>query len=174
VNGSYPGDNYAGWAAYSGKTPILAQYTSVPYDKNAYRGSLAQLLALTAQPSGADMPLTAADKTIIRQAIREEIDKAGGLSAGQDGALTAAYQAAHTIVHGDATTVSGGGNPGGEPVWLTTALAALAAPVDEAKLAADIAAALIASGTNGLTDADHAAVRADVAAVLAGSHIVPS
>jgi len=47
VGGSYPGDNYTGWAAYSGQVPVIAQYTSTPYDHNAFRGTLAELLALT-------------------------------------------------------------------------------------------------------------------------------
>lgn len=52
--GSYPGDGWvasggsaAGWAGYSGKTPVFLQYTSTPYDKDAFRGTLDQLLALT-------------------------------------------------------------------------------------------------------------------------------
>jgi len=56
VNGSYPGDNWAsGWAPYSGQTPIILQYTSTPYDKNAYRGTLEQLLALTGGGNMADI-----------------------------------------------------------------------------------------------------------------------
>lgn len=48
VNGSYPGDGWAsGWAPYSGKTPVLLQYTSTPYDENAFRGTLSDLLTLT-------------------------------------------------------------------------------------------------------------------------------
>lgn len=49
----YPGDGSARWAPYSGQTPTLLQYGSrtiigsqVGCDANAYRGSLAQLLAL--------------------------------------------------------------------------------------------------------------------------------
>lgn len=52
--GSYPGDGWvtsggasAGWCAYSGQVPAFLQYTSTPYDKNAYRGTLDQLLTLT-------------------------------------------------------------------------------------------------------------------------------
>jgi hypothetical protein len=75
--GSYPGDNWAplhsfgrgGWAPYSGKTPVLLQFTSTPYDKNAFRGTLEQLLAQFpgATPAGGGtMPNTdqglAADK----------------------------------------------------------------------------------------------------------------
>jgi GH25 family lysozyme M1 (1,4-beta-N-acetylmuramidase) len=49
----YPGDSYAGWTAYSGQTPAIAQYTSsatiaglTTCDANAYRGTLDQLLTL--------------------------------------------------------------------------------------------------------------------------------
>jgi hypothetical protein len=56
--GSYPGDGWtssggqrAGWADYSGQTPVLLQYTSTPYDKDAYRGTLDQLKTLV----GGDM-----------------------------------------------------------------------------------------------------------------------
>lgn len=45
-DGVYPGDGSSRWAAYSGQTPVLLQYTSNPYDRNAFRGSLGELLAL--------------------------------------------------------------------------------------------------------------------------------
>lgn len=51
--GSYPGDNWiragnqiAGWAPYSGKTPAFLQYSSTPYDHDAFRGSLDEFRAL--------------------------------------------------------------------------------------------------------------------------------
>lgn len=51
--GLYPGDGWtsingqpAGWASYSGRAPALLQYTSTPCDKNAFRGSLNDFLAL--------------------------------------------------------------------------------------------------------------------------------
>ena len=44
-NGIYPGDTSSKWAAYSGRTPAFLQYASNPYDKNAFRGSLNDLLA---------------------------------------------------------------------------------------------------------------------------------
>lgn len=59
VSGSYPGDGWvkagalvAGWAPYSGKMPRFLQYTSRPFDEDAFRGTLAELLALTG-PAGA-------------------------------------------------------------------------------------------------------------------------
>lgn len=42
---SYPGDNSSDWRPYSGRTPVFWQYTSTPYDKNAFRGTVDQLLA---------------------------------------------------------------------------------------------------------------------------------
>lgn len=52
---AYPGDNWsAGWGSYSGKEPTFLQYTSsatiaglTTCDRNAFRGTLDQLLALT-------------------------------------------------------------------------------------------------------------------------------
>jgi GH25 family lysozyme M1 (1,4-beta-N-acetylmuramidase) len=50
----YPGDNGVGWNVYSGRTPVIWQYSSNATigtqggcDANAYRGTLDQLLALT-------------------------------------------------------------------------------------------------------------------------------
>jgi len=159
------GDAGPGWTPYGGVTPALWQFGSqarIPgaspaTDVNAYRGTLAELTAL----------LTGKEEDVA-------------LTGAQDTALSIAWEVADALRDGQEVTESRK-----DPVWLVKQIkalaadlaavkAALAAPVDEAKLAADIAAALIASGTNGLTDADHAAVRADVAAVLAGSHIVPS
>jgi hypothetical protein len=53
-SGAYPGDGWApGWAPYSGKTPTILQYTSsatigglTTSDRNAFRGTLDQLLTL--------------------------------------------------------------------------------------------------------------------------------
>jgi GH25 family lysozyme M1 (1,4-beta-N-acetylmuramidase) len=51
----YPGDSSSRWAPYSGQTPAILQYTSsatiggqTTSDANAYRGTLAQLVALVA------------------------------------------------------------------------------------------------------------------------------
>lgn len=66
--GSYPGDGWvsyggqpAGWAPYSGQSPVFLQYSDTPYDKDAFRGSLSQLLALTSNPNGGTM----AEDTVI-------------------------------------------------------------------------------------------------------------
>lgn len=42
---AYPGDTAADWASYSGRVPVFWQFTSTPYDRNAYRGTLADLQA---------------------------------------------------------------------------------------------------------------------------------
>lgn len=54
---SYPGDGAADWAPYSGKVPVLWQWTSTPFDKNAYRGAPGDLLAYLAG-GGGDMAIT--------------------------------------------------------------------------------------------------------------------
>jgi hypothetical protein len=48
----YPGDDFVGWSEYSGKVPLILQYASTATiagkttcDANAYRGTLAQLIA---------------------------------------------------------------------------------------------------------------------------------
>lgn len=43
---SYAGDSASDWAPYSGRVPVLWQYTSTPFDKNAFRGQLDDLLAM--------------------------------------------------------------------------------------------------------------------------------
>lgn len=43
---AYPGDGAADWRTYSAQAPTLWQYTSTPYDKNAFRGTQDQLMAL--------------------------------------------------------------------------------------------------------------------------------
>jgi GH25 family lysozyme M1 (1,4-beta-N-acetylmuramidase) len=57
----YPGDTSSNWAAYSGATPAIWQYTSnatigsqTECDANAYRGTLVQLQALLRGPSRED------------------------------------------------------------------------------------------------------------------------
>jgi hypothetical protein len=52
---NYPGDSAIEWNAYSGQKPTLLQYTDTPYDKDAFRGTLDELLALT---GGTDMAWT--------------------------------------------------------------------------------------------------------------------
>lgn len=56
---SYPGDNSSDWRPYSGRTPVFWQYTSTPYDKNAFRGTVAELLAYV---SGGEEDVNLTDK----------------------------------------------------------------------------------------------------------------
>jgi hypothetical protein len=70
--GLYPGDAADRWAAYSGQTPAILQFTSsatiagqTTCDANAYRGTLEQLTALLAPGWVADMPLDSGDITAI-------------------------------------------------------------------------------------------------------------
>lgn len=43
--GHYTGDSGSGWAPYGGMTPLIWQYSSVPLDGDAFRGTLPQLKA---------------------------------------------------------------------------------------------------------------------------------
>lgn len=68
----YPGDSSSKWAAYGGRTPDVLQYTSsatiggqTTCDANAYRGTLAELIALLAPGWETDMPLTNADADVL-------------------------------------------------------------------------------------------------------------
>lgn len=64
VSSSYTGysDTGPGWQPYGGATPAVWQYTSVPLDKNAFKGTGAQLAALfngsSGSSTGADVNLT--------------------------------------------------------------------------------------------------------------------
>lgn len=66
---SYPGDGATDWAPYSGKTPVLWQYTSTPFDKNAFRGSLDEFLALT---GGIDMAQLDRIETMVRFIVEND------------------------------------------------------------------------------------------------------
>jgi GH25 family lysozyme M1 (1,4-beta-N-acetylmuramidase) len=64
----YPGDTSSRWAAYSGQTPAILQFSSsatiagqTTCDANAYRGTLDQLTALLAPGWSDDMALTPTD-----------------------------------------------------------------------------------------------------------------
>jgi hypothetical protein len=169
--GQRNGDTGRGWAAYGGVVPKLWQYGSqarIPgcsdaTDVNAYKGTLDQLTTLL---TGGDTMGTL------------DYPQAAWLHNASANIGDALQMHTTSPVKGDA------GQPGVMELKLVTTLQQIAAdvaavkasltPVDQAKLASDIAAYLVASGANGLTVADHEAVRADVAAVLAGSHIVPA
>ena len=64
----YPGDGSSRWDAYSGQTPAILQYADTaeiggqsPCDASAYRGTLAQLIALVAPGWEDDVALTSDD-----------------------------------------------------------------------------------------------------------------
>jgi hypothetical protein len=71
----YPGDSSPRWDAYSGQTPAILQYTSSATiggqptsDANAYRGTLAQLVALVA-PGWTENDVTPEDINKIADAV---------------------------------------------------------------------------------------------------------
>lgn len=91
----YPGDNSSHWSAYSGQTPAILQFSSsatalgqTTCDVNAYRGTLTELLALTAPGWEIDMTtvdLTPAAVTAVAAALKKALtepaaftDAAGG------------------------------------------------------------------------------------------------
>lgn len=68
----YPGDSSSKWGSYSGQVPAILQYTSsatiggqATCDANAYRGTLAQLIALVAPGWSQDMPIDSTDVSLI-------------------------------------------------------------------------------------------------------------
>lgn len=100
-SGAYPGDGWApGWAPYSGKTPTILQYTSsatiaglTTSDRNAFRGTLDQLLALVAGASpnsspGGPVALSQDDIVDICSGVVQWATRAGALPAGYRGAST--------------------------------------------------------------------------------------
>lgn len=75
----YPGDGWvraanntpAGWAPFSGKTPTFLQFYSTPYDKDAFRGSLAELLTLT-RSTTATLSTKEADVTVFMAKTKDD------------------------------------------------------------------------------------------------------
>jgi hypothetical protein len=72
----YPGDGSSRWAGYSGQTPAILQYSSsatiggqTTSDANAYRGTLAELVALAAPGWSDDMELTSDNLQAIAKAV---------------------------------------------------------------------------------------------------------
>lgn len=127
------GDSGPGWQAYGGKTPELWQFGSAARvagasgatDVNAYRGTPQQLHT---RLTGEDVPLVAADKTIIATAVREVL-----ANDGYQGSIGLAYQVLSALRDGTDVTPGAGGaqDPGGNvPVWAVTVLKAAAARGD--------------------------------------------
>lgn len=93
----YPGDAARGWMSYSGRTPVIWQYTSnatiggqTGCDANAFRGTLDQLLALVAGTSspGGSVALDQGDIVDICSGVVQWATRAGALPAGYRGAHT--------------------------------------------------------------------------------------
>ena len=95
VNGSgpyrslYPGDSASQWAAYGGKSPLILQYSSAATiggqttcDANAYRGTLAELVALLAPGWADDMALSSDDKAWIHNDIKTLLEQDGAVARG--------------------------------------------------------------------------------------------
>jgi len=89
--GIYPGDGSSRWAAYSGQTPAILQYSSSATiggqstsDANAYRGTLAELITLVAPGWSEDMELTPENLKAIAGAVwGNDVDPStGGYTAG--------------------------------------------------------------------------------------------
>jgi lysozyme len=74
----YPGDGYAGWAEYSGQTPVLCQYASsatiagkTTCDANAYRGTIEQLKAFVGGDDMTPAEMTAAVAAGVKEAMAD-------------------------------------------------------------------------------------------------------
>lgn len=181
VTAMYPGDNWmpslggglGGWAAYSGRAPTFLQYTSsatiaglTTCDASAFRGDARQLRALI---EGGTIMVTFDDAAERRLESAEA--HAWAIRTGER---------PNTWINGTTNSTNNG-----NPLWdlvnsvkaeVLAVKALLNAPqpaVDVNVLADKISQALIASNTNGLTTADHVAIKDDISKVLLGSHIVP-
>lgn len=145
---AYPGDGYAGWAPYSGQTPVIAQYSSsatiaghTTCDANAFRGSVDDLLTLI----GATMPITDADAAKIALAVWN-LDQIPNPAARPD-------STAHKPAGNNATTQA---DFALGDMWNTTynALGAIQALASPATVAAAVVAALPKGSGVPLTETD--------------------
>lgn len=82
---AYPGDDSARWAAYSGRAPVILQYGSKltvgsqpGMDGNAFRGTLADLLALASAPGTGQTNTTEVDVQLT-----DTVPQAQGRNVGQ-------------------------------------------------------------------------------------------
>ena len=91
---TYPGNDSADWQPYSGKEPVFLQWTSTPYDKNAFRGTNAELLAFI--EGGADMPINDAD--VVETFTAEVLPNptAGGKPVSAHGILAPTFREVHS------------------------------------------------------------------------------
>lgn len=204
----YPGDGSGNWAAYSGRTPAILQFTSSAtlavahlagfhaddprramfdsvatvglqpgVDINAFRGTVSDFAALIGAgatplaPTGApDMQQFLARRTGDGQLFICDGQLSRPVAVGDLGAIQA------LVAKSKISPVAGIGVGNGAffPLdgWTEGSCGALmqtAAGPTDAQIQAEagaIATALIASNANGLTPDDHAALRADIIAVL--------
>lgn len=142
-------DDGPGWDPYGGVTPVIWQYTSTPYDTNAFKGTVAQLADLwangtpTPTPPEEDMPLTPDDAKLVVNTLKADPSYVD---------LTWRVQAIANALDSYAA-----GSMKGDPVELTRMLKALsttalpaaslsdADKADIAKRVADLIAARLAS-----------------------------
>lgn len=141
---SYPGDSWStGWQSYSGRVPAILQYTSTPYDKNAFRGTLAQLKALIAPESETDMAVTASEISAIAQGVASKLN--GDLrdqTTGIGGWVVANRQIILDALQSDQNALLAAIRAGVVTIDPTTLAAALAPLLNEAD-GADLEARLV-------------------------------
>lgn len=152
ANGSYPGDGWtesggpAGWAPYSGQTPVFLQYTQSPYDRDAFRGSLDDLLNLTGGSMsgyGCSDPRFP-DFEAWRIAGITDMDDTiqGGELAGQPNKFVQAFLALVEKVDALTAKVDGLGTPAVSDAQVAALAAKLAAALPAELSAADVEAAV--------------------------------
>lgn len=167
----YPGDGSTHWHAYSGRTPDILQYTSSAIiarqpgcDANAFRGTQVDFAALIgAAARGADMDLNAIGEIEpgLRNAdVLADIWRWTATARGLAPVAADGTPLPRTDDRFNSPTAQG---------TLYTAMKAVTLITDAQldTIATKLTDALVASNANGLTDADHTAVKADLAAVLA-------
>jgi hypothetical protein len=178
----YPGDDSDRWAAYSGQTPAVLQYgsramigTQSTCDANAFRGSLADLVALT---GGRPMETGDTDMLMIKPSpAHDDIYLLNG--------TTVSHVLGYATTPGEATqfdVLTKAGIPykelgGDDSVWQwfanrdTTTHPPAAPPVtltdaDRSAIATQVAA-LIGSLAHTMSDADKTSIAADIAQRIA-------
>lgn len=190
---AYPGDGSTRWVAYSGQTPTILQYGSrctigsqTICDANAFRGTLEQLRALVTPAGGAagPAPTPGGDDVSFQDIIpatgnrKAEVclsDIWNAVSTGHSGYvpsqalyINAQLGTLAAMLSAIAAKVDVDVDP--EELAAITAAARAGAETGLASgadaIAERIAAVLVASNANGLTDADHAGVVADVKQAL--------
>jgi len=142
----YPGDGSSRWAAYSGQTPAILQFTSsasiggqTTCDANAFRGTFDDLVALAAPGWSPDMAMTKADAQLFITEVRNTKEFLSDTEVGIIAAAAAAKLAPQITA-------------------LSTAITALPTVFGEAEVATIVSGVLA-----GLTPEMLAAIPADLA-----------